>query len=131
MTSSVLARPSPLEDRIRYIKHKGKEVLLVDVSHCTAEEVAAISRLVPNYVTSQPRGSVLLLGDFTGAHVDRNATEPLKRGMVLHRPHLKRSAWVGTESIPHVFYENLKRFSQRELTSFETREEALDWLVEE
>ena len=131
MTSSVVARPSPLEDRIRYINHKGKEVLLVDVSHCTAEEVAAISRLVPQYVTAQPRGSVLLLGDFTGAHVDRNAAEPLKRGMVLDRPHLKRSAWVGTESIPHVLYENIKRFAQRDVASFRTREEALDWLVRE
>ena len=57
--------------------------------------------------------------------------EFLKPALVLDRPHVKRSAWVGTESIPKVFFEQLKAFSQRDLPSFKTREEALDWLVEE
>ena len=131
MTSSVAVRPSSVEDRIRYITHKGKTVLLVDVSHCTAEEVTKISRLVPSFVTEHPRGSVLLLGDFTGAQINRQAAEQLKHDTVSDRPHLKRSAWVGTDSIPHVFYENIKHFSRRDLTSFRTREEALDWLVQD
>jgi hypothetical protein len=131
MRPSAAVRSSPLEDRIRFINHKGVQVLLVDVSHCKAAEVASISRLVPSYVRAQPRGSVLLLGDFTGAEVNRQAAEQLKQDTVFDRPHLKRSAWVGTECIPHVLYENIKRFSQRELTSFRTREEALDWLVQE
>jgi hypothetical protein len=42
---------------------------------------------------------------------------------------LKRSAWVGVESLPKVFYENLKAFSRRELPVFHTREEALEFLV--
>jgi len=28
-----------------------------------------------------------------------------------------------------VFYENFKNFSQRDFPTFETREEAMDWLV--
>jgi len=28
-----------------------------------------------------------------------------------------------------VFYENFKTFSQREIPTFKTREEAMDWLV--
>ena len=34
---------------------------------------------------------------------------------MLDRPYVKRSAWVGVESLPHVFYENFKTFSQRDL----------------
>jgi hypothetical protein len=30
-----------------------------------------------------------------------------------------------------VFYEHFKTFSQRELPSFQTREEAMDWLVKD
>jgi len=48
---------------------------------------------------------------------------------VFDRPHLKRSAWVGVETLPHVFYENIKSFSRRDLPTFKTREEALEWLV--
>jgi len=53
----------------------------------------------------------------------------LKQATVFDRPHVKRSAWVGTEALPRVFYENLKAFSQRDLPTFKSREEALDWLV--
>jgi hypothetical protein len=118
-----------MEDRIRFVEHKGKQILLVDISHCTPAEVAKIALLVPSYVTSEPRGSVLLLADFTGAEFDRIAIDRLKESAVFDRPHLKRSAWVGIERLPKVFYEHIKNFSQRDLPAFETREAAMDWLV--
>lgn len=120
-----------MDDRIRFIEHKGKRILLVDVSNCNAADLERISGYVPNYVTAEPRGSVLLLADFTGAQFSRDAATTLKESAVFDRPHLKRSAWVGTESIPHVFFENIKSFSQRSLPTFKTREEAMDWLVED
>ena len=120
-----------MEDRIRFIEHQGRQILLVDLSHCSAGEVEKISRLVPSYVTSEPRGSVLLLADFTGAEFDRIAIDRLKAGAVFDRPYLRRSAWVGIESLPKVFYEHIKSFSRRELPTFKTREEAMEWLVQE
>jgi hypothetical protein len=118
-----------MEDRIRFIEHQGKQILLVDISQCTPAEVAKIVLLVPSYVTSEPRGSVLLLADFTGAEFDRIAIDRIKESTVFDRPHLKRSAWVGIENLPKVFYEHIKNFSQRDLPAFKTREEAMDWLV--
>jgi hypothetical protein len=118
-----------MEERIRIIEHKGKKILLADLSHCTAREVEKMALVVPTYVTSEPRGSVLLLADFTGAEFDRIAIERMKEGTVFDRPHLRRSAWVGIESLPKVFYEHIKNFSQRDLPAFKTREEAMDWLV--
>jgi len=120
-----------MEERIRFITHRGKQVLLVDISNCTPAEMNQLSRLVPAYVAAEPRGSVLLLADFTGSKFDKAAFESLKQATVYDRPHIKRSAWVGTEALPKVFYENLKVFSQRDLPTFKTREEALEWLVAE
>ena len=120
-----------MEDRIRFLTHRGQQVLLADLSNCTAEEVSRIARQVVAFAAHQPRGSVLLLADFTGAKFDKAAIETLKQTTVFARPLLKRSAWVGTDSLPYVFYENLKSFSQRDLPTFRTREEALEWLVEE
>lgn len=118
-----------MEDRIRFIEYKGKQILLADLSHCTPAEVAKVAMLVPSYVTTEPKGSVLLLADFTGAEFDRSAIERLKESAVFDRPHLKRSAWVGIECLPKVFYEHIKNFSQRDLPAFENREKAMDWLV--
>ncbi|HEX6806153.1 MAG TPA: hypothetical protein VF133_20940 [Terriglobales bacterium] len=120
-----------MEDRIRFVTHRGQQVLLADLSNCSAEEVARVARQVPSYAANLPRGTVLLLADFTGAKFDKTAIESLKQATVFDRPLLKRSAWVGADSLPHVFYENLKAFSQRDLPTFDTREQALDWLVQE
>ena len=120
-----------MEERIRFITYRGQQVLLVDVSNCTSAEMIKLARTLPSHLAEEPRGSVLLLADFSGSKFDKTAFESLKQAAVYDRPHLKRSAWVGTEAMPKVFYENLKSFSQRALPTFATREEALEWLVAE
>jgi hypothetical protein len=76
-------------------------------------------------------GSVLTLADFTAAQIDKTVATHMKEVLTLDRPYVKRSAWVGTESLPNVFYEHFKTFSQRDFPTFQTREEAMDWLVGE
>jgi SpoIIAA-like len=120
-----------MKDRIRFITHQGKRIMFIDCSHCTAEELEKLSQLVPKYVSAEPKGSLLLLADFTGAKFDRDAIERMKQNTVYDRPYLKRSAWFGTDTLPHVFYEHLKNFSQRDLPTFETKDEAFDWLVKD
>ena len=118
-----------MQDRIRFIDHQGKEILLVDLSNCPANEVEEIARAVPDYTTVRPRGSVLVLTDFTGAAFDRDAVRAIKETAVFDKPFIKKSALVGTEDLPVSFYDELKTFSRRELLPFKTREEALDWLA--
>src|SRR5205807_7193273 len=120
-----------MEERIRVIEPQGKKMLLGTLSACSADEVAKSAMVVPSYVTSEPRGSVLLLADFTGAEFDRIAIDRLKEGTVFDKPHLKRSAWVGIEKLPKVFYEHIKSFSRRDLPTFKTRGEAMQWLVQQ
>ena len=120
-----------MKNRIKFISHKGKKILLADASNLSAEELVQLSPLALSRITAEPRGSVLLLADFSGSKVDKKSLEALKPALVLDRPYLKRSAWVGTENLPKIFYEHLKSFSQRELPLFKTREEAMDWLVED
>jgi hypothetical protein len=79
---------------------------------------------------SEP-GSMLTLSDFSGAQIDKQVATRAQEVLVLDRPYVKRAAWIGTESLPNVFYEHFKSFSQRDLPAFKTREEAMDWLVGE
>lgn len=118
-------------DRVRFITHQGQRILLVDLSGCTATQVGIISDLVPSYVTAEPEHSVLLLGDFTNAQIDRNALEHLKIAMVYDRPYVKRSAWIGAANFPKAFYDNVKAFTVREFPIFQSREQALNYLVGE
>ena len=118
-----------MEDRIQFITYRDQPVLLVDLSNCSSAEMIELAHMVPAYAAEQPKESVHLLADFSGAKFDKASFESLKQATVLARPYLKRSAWAGTETLPKIFYKNLKAFSQRELPTFKTREEALEWLV--
>ena len=119
------------EERMRFVKHKGQDIFVVDFSHCSAKEMLILLDLVQASVKQHPPRSLLTLADFTGTHIDKKVAARAKEVLVLDRPYVKKSAWVGTESLPHVFYENFKSFSQRDLPIFATREEAMDWLVAE
>jgi hypothetical protein len=125
MTSS----SGSLDERLRFIKHKGHAIYSIDFTHCTAKELLLLLDMVRADIARHALGSVLTLVEFTGAEIDKKVATRMKEVLVLDRPYVKRSAWVGTESLPHVFYEHFKSFSQRDLPVFKTREEAMDWLV--
>ncbi len=119
----------PVHERLRFIKHKGHAIYLIDFSHCAAKELLLLLELVRADIARHAPGSMLTLADFTGAQIDKQVATRIQEVLVLDRPYVKRSALVGTEGLPHVFYEHFKSFSQRELPAFKTREEAMDWLV--
>jgi hypothetical protein len=120
---------SGIVERLRFIKHKGQTIFLIDFSHCPAKEILLLLDQVRAHVARHEPGSVLTLADVHEAKIDKVVATKIKEVLVLDRPYVKKSAWVGTESLPHVFYENFKSFSQRDIPVFKTREEAMDWLV--
>lgn len=120
---------SPAE-RLSFIKHKGQAIFLIDLSQCAAKEILLLLDQVRADVARHAPGTVLILADFSGAEIDKKVATRLKEVLVLDRPYVKKSAWIGAESVPHVFYENFKSFSQRDFPTFKTREEALEWLTE-
>ena len=119
-----------MDDRIHFIEHKGKQILLADFSRATAPQMQLLLEHVRITVAQHARESVLVLADYTGATVDHAVATKIKEVLTLDRPFVRKTAWVGTESIPHAFLENFHSFSQREIVTFKTREEAMDWLVE-
>ncbi len=120
-----------MDERVTFITHQGREILLIDFSGCEAKEILLLLEEVKRTVAAHPRNSVLTLGDFTGAHIDRAVATRLKEVMVFDRPFVKRSALVGIESLPKVYYDNIKSFTQRTFSTFKTRQEAMDYLVSE
>jgi hypothetical protein len=120
-----------MDERVSFITHRGKAIMLIDFSGCEAKEILLLLEEIQRTVARHERGTLLTLADMTGAHIDRAVATRMKEVLVLDRPFVKRSAWVGVESLPHVYYENFKSFSQRDFPPFKTREEAMDWLVAE
>ena len=120
-----------MSDRIQFITHRGKPVMVIDFSNSEPNEILLLLEEIQHTVARHEKGSLLTLADLTGAHVDKAVATRMKEVLVRDRPFVKRSAWVGVDSVPKVYYENIKTFSQRDFPPFKTREEAMDWLVEE
>lgn len=118
-----------MSDRISFITHRGKAIMVIDFSHREAKEILLLLEEIQHAVARHEKGSLLTLADLTGAHVDKAVATRMKEVLVRDRPFVKRSAWVGVESVPKVYYDNIKTFSQRDFPPFKTREEAMDWLV--
>jgi hypothetical protein len=125
---AVVVRSTRME-RVRFVNHKGKQILLIDLTDCGPDEVIKIASEVQRVVTKQSPQSVLTLTDFRGARFSRAAFIRIKEVAVLDRPFVKRAAFVGAEGLPNAFYEGLKTFSRREFPRFKTRDDAMDWLV--
>jgi hypothetical protein len=120
-----------MDDRIHFVEHKGKQILLLDFSHADAGKMRLLLEYVRVTVAQHGHESLVTLADFSGATVDHAVAMKIKEVLALDRPFVKKTAWVGAESIPHAFMENFHTFSQREIVTFKTREEAMGWLVGE
>lgn len=116
-------------ERIQVITHQGQRILLLDFTDCPADEIARVADQVPQAVEHEASGSVLLLADFSHAHLSRESIERIKIAAVYNRPHLKRSAWVLTGNLPKPAHDVVEKFSTRDIPIFGTREQALDYLV--
>jgi hypothetical protein len=117
-----------LTDHIHFIHHQRKQILLLDVSNCSAAEVRKIFQAVPEFVTVRPRASVLILADFTGASFDAESIRAMKEAAVFDKPHVRKCAWTGTAQ---TLAESVSSFSSREFPVFQTRKEALAWLAKD
>ena len=120
-----------MPDRISFITHRGKPIMLIDFSRCEPKEILLMLEEIQRTVARHDRNSLLTLVDLTGAHIDRAVATRMKEVLVRDRPYVKRSAWVGVDSLPKVYYDNIKSFTQRDFPPFQTREAAMDWLTEE
>ena len=117
-----------MEERIRFIEHRGARILLLDFSRATAAAMLPLLDEVRAKIAKNPPNSVVVLADFEEAEIDHAVAMKIKEVLTLDRPFVKKSAWIGAEHIPHALMENFHFFSQRETATFKTREEALDWL---
>src|ERR1019366_9198311 len=73
-------------DRVQFITHQGKQILLIDLSNCSPDNVDKIVRTVPDLVATHPLGSVLILSDFTGASFGEEAIRVLQETAVFDKP---------------------------------------------
>jgi hypothetical protein len=82
-------------------------------------------------ITREQANSVLTLNDVTGSAFDKESVALLQAKVAGNAPYVLRAAVVGINGLQRLIYEGVQAFSRRRIPHFETRQEALRWLVQD
>ena len=135
-TGTIYEFPPPTAEasatgRVRFIDHAGKRVLFINYSHCNVAMMKAVAEEGHRVIAREQPNSVLTLNDVTGTTFDKESVGVLQAKVAANAPYVKRAAVIGISGLQRLIYEGVQAFSKRRIPHFESREEALDWLVRE
>jgi len=118
-------------ERVYFSQHKGKKFLYVDMSNCDIKEFLSTIPKAKELVKKQPEKSVLVFTDVTDAHYNSEVTDALKDYTKSNKPYVIASAVLGVNGLKQVIFNGIMRFTGRRLVMFDTKDQALNWLIEQ
>ena len=117
--------------RVRFIEHQGKRILFINYSHCDVAMLKAVAEEGHRVIAQEPPNTVLTLNDVTGTSFDKESVAVLQAKVAANAPYVRKAAVIGISGLQRLIYEGVQTFSKRRLPLFESRREALAWLVQE
>lgn len=117
------------ENRVQFISHRGRDILFLNFSGCGVNEVLSTIDDAAKVIRVQPEGSVRTLTDVTNARFDDRVSEQMKKFTAHNKPYVRAAAVVGITGIKKIIFEAVMLFSKRKIHSFDTLDQAKDWLA--
>lgn len=117
------------EPRCYVIVHQGVEIVVIDLSHTMPEDAIPILTKAGELIETFPAHSVRAFTDATGAIYSKESFNALKAFTIHNTPHMKASAVTGADGLRVFAMRAVAVVTQRHIKPFQTRQEALDWLV--
>ncbi|MFZ5597746.1 MAG: hypothetical protein ACOY31_12130 [Bacillota bacterium] len=118
-------------DRVGFVNHKGKEVLVIDFSVAGKQELLQTMDAAKKIISGQPENSVLTLTKVAGSSFDSEVSKALKEYVKSNKPYVKSAAVVGLGGLQKILYDTVINFTGRKMATFNNIEEAMDWLVKQ
>ncbi|HEX3043471.1 MAG TPA: hypothetical protein VHY08_01850 [Bacillota bacterium] len=121
-------------ERFKLITHKGKTVIrcdLTDFNIYTKEKLQETMDQVKAEIAKHPPGSVLILTDLTGVRFDIEIVKKFTDFTRDNKPYIKASAVLGVAGLMQSAFYSVKRNALRDIFSFASEVEALDWLAQQ
>jgi hypothetical protein len=101
--------------RVQFIEHKGKKILYLDFSRCKSVELDAIVQEAKRVIGTQAQGSVRTL--------------PMVKDLTTFNKPFVVAAVVGVAGLKKVIYNAIVALSGRNMSTFDTIEQAKEWLA--
>ena len=119
-------------NRIRWIKHKEKQILYFDYSNLvTTDDLLTIIQKTNDFIKKQDENNLLLLVDVRNSDANEKiAIDALKNNALIVKPFVKKSAVVGVTNMQEIILTVVNMFSSLGIKPFDTIDEAIDWLID-
>ncbi len=119
-------------EKLQFITYKGKRVLIEDFTNLKPgpEFVQNIAK-AQSLIASQPPKSVLAVFDATGSSFDTGILNAMKEFTKANTPYIKAASVVGLTGLMQIALTAISRFAGRDFFAFKTREEAMEWLIQQ
>lgn len=116
---------------VQTVQHQGQQVILLDFTGLSApaEWQAAVAEARRLFATRRADGSALTLTDVSGTRYNRDTVELMKALTTDNKPYVKAGAVVNNSVMHRAAISMISLFARRKFEVFETRAQALDWLV--
>jgi len=116
----------------QWIQHKGKRILYMDIATPSSEELIDITERVKKIIVNEPPKSVLCLVNVKGGKFNNEINQIIKEFANFCDPYVKVSASIGVEGLMKIIHNAIVMFTgNKSLILKNSKEEALDWLVEQ
>ncbi|MBN2274759.1 MAG: hypothetical protein JXR41_00460 [Bacteroidales bacterium] len=117
----------------RFIEYKGKEIYFVDYTHIKKIEdflsVIKGTNAFREETKALGKRNLLMLVDVTGSFVYGEALDALKKSGKITKEITKKEAIVGITGAKKILLQIARLFTGMQLQSFDTVDEAKEWLV--
>jgi hypothetical protein len=118
-----------MTDRVSFIRYKAVEILSIDWSGATADEILAAIDEAKRMIASRPEQSVRTLTNVADARIERRVTDALKDYVAHNKPYVVAGAVVGLNDLKTVIFNFINRVTGRSLRAMGSVDEAKDWLA--
>ncbi|MCJ7531335.1 MAG: hypothetical protein MUO64_09940 [Anaerolineales bacterium] len=116
-------------DRVQFLSHNDKQIVLLDLSHCQTIERIPLIEQAKIVIAGLPPKSSLVLTDVTEGVYTKDVDNAIKDFVSHNTPYIKASAVVGADGIRLVLLQTVIFLTRREIKTCKTRHEAMDWLA--
>jgi hypothetical protein len=114
-----------------FIAYKGKEIVYLDFSDLREkEEIFSLESKGAIHIRSQPKNSAYTLTNVEGMIPFDNEIRDFFQDVIKgNGPYVKASAIFGLNALNSIVYTTLLRMTGRNIRSFKTKKEALEYLA--
>ena len=118
-----------MAERTTEISRGGKQIVFLDFKNFVEVKSAlAAIEYARQYIAKRPPGSVCTLTDVTNSRANDDIVTALKGLAKANKPYVKSGAVVGLTAMQRILFKAVMTFAGRNLSAFETVEQAGAWL---